>query len=250
MRGGADEDESSSSSSSVAAPRASLKTRNNYSNWKHKLRENCCRRIRDDRNRLLWKMRTSLPNNNNNNHSSSSFTHQESTFIQSALQGIVSDELTKLNHDLLWEYDGLHSQPECEDILLEMQNIFYQDLVLHQTTQQTSWEDDEDDYLARAVYQHMQLTEATVQKTVWCPICKQGELQENYSHVYCTACELRLLRGEEVTLELIRNRLAEAHAEHLDRGCKLTPKIRMESRFNLSVLYIECSSCDTFEVVI
>ncbi|XP_074358145.1 uncharacterized protein LOC141697584 isoform X2 [Apium graveolens] len=212
MRGGADEDESSSSSSSVAAPRASLKTRNNYSNWKHKLRENCCRRIRDDRNRLLWKMRTSLPNNNNN-HSSSSFTHQESTFIQSALQGIVSDELTKLNHDLLWEYDGLHSQPECEDILLEMQNIFYQDLVLHQTTQQTSWEDDEDDYLARAVYQHMQLTEATV------------------------------------TLELIRNRLAEAHAEHLDRGCKLTPKIRMESRFNLSVLYIECSSCDTFEVL-
>ncbi|KAK1353958.1 RPA-interacting protein B [Heracleum sosnowskyi] len=231
--------------SRAAPPRESLKTKNNYSNWKHKLRENCFRRIRDDRTRLLWKMRN---NNININHSSSSH-QEESTFLQSALQDIVSDELTKINNnrDLLWEYDGLHSQPECEDILLEMQNIFYQDL---QTTQQTSWEDDEDHYLARAVYHHMQLNDRPVQETVWCPICKQGELQENYSHVYCTACELRLLRGEEVTLELIRSRLAEAHAEHLDRGCKLTPKILMESRFDLSVLYIECTGCDTFEVVI
>ncbi|KAL1815501.1 hypothetical protein ACET3Z_018075 [Daucus carota] len=100
--------------------------------------------------------------------------------IDIALQGIVSDELTKINDDLLWEYDGLRSQPECEDILLEMQNIFYQDIDLHQTTQQTSWEDDEDDYLARLVYQHMQLNDGTVEKTVWCPICKQGELQENH----------------------------------------------------------------------
>ncbi|KAK1380058.1 hypothetical protein POM88_026802 [Heracleum sosnowskyi] len=58
-------------------------------------------------------------------------------------------------------------------------------------------------------------------------------------------------KGEPtVTLELIRNRLAEAHAEHLDRGCKLTPKIRMESRFSLSILYIECQGCNTYEVVI
>ncbi|KAL1826212.1 hypothetical protein ACET3Z_012990 [Daucus carota] len=236
--GGGEEDEAPESSR-AAAPRASLKT---ISNWKHKLRENCLKRIRDDRSRLLWKMRL-LPNNNNN----------QATLIQSALQAIVSDELTKINRDLLWEYDGLPSQPECEDILLQMQTFFYQDLMQHQSTLESSaktWEDEEDDYLARAVYHHMQLNDHPVQQTVWCPICKEGELHENYSHVYCTSCELKLLRGEEVTLELIRNRLAEAHAEHLDRGCKLTPKIRMESRFNLSVLYIECHSCDTFEVVI
>lgn len=63
------------------------------------------------------------------------------------------------------EYDGLRSQPECDDILIEMQNIFYQDLELHQTTQQTSWEDDEDDYLACLVYQHMQLNDGTVYLT-------------------------------------------------------------------------------------
>lgn len=32
--------------------------------------------------------------------------------------------------DILWEYDGLHAayEGECEEILLEMQKIFYEDL--------------------------------------------------------------------------------------------------------------------------
>ena len=32
--------------------------------------------------------------------------------------------------DILWEYDGLHQayEGECEEILLEMQKIFYEDL--------------------------------------------------------------------------------------------------------------------------
>lgn len=110
------------------------------------------KRIRDDRSRLLWKMRL-LPNNNNNqvfnenpfyfdflliifliNISFLLFIPHQATLIQSALQAIVSDELTKINRDLLWEYDGLPSQPECEDILLQMQTFFYQDLMLHQST--------------------------------------------------------------------------------------------------------------------
>uniref|UniRef100_A0A164Y658 RPA-interacting protein C-terminal domain-containing protein n=1 Tax=Daucus carota subsp. sativus TaxID=79200 RepID=A0A164Y658_DAUCS len=108
-----------------------------------------------------------------------------------------------------------------------MQNIFYQDIDLHQTTQQTSWEDDEDDYLARLVYQHMQLNDGTVEKTVWCPICKQGELQENHFLFIALLVNLDYSEGK--------------------RGCKLTPKIRKES--SPSVLYIECSGCDTFEAV-
>lgn len=74
-----------------------------------------------------------------------SFSFQD--FIKSAFQDIVSDELKKITHssgddnsqiptsgldasDILWEYDGLHNayQGECEEILLEMQRIFYEDL--------------------------------------------------------------------------------------------------------------------------
>lgn len=73
-------------------------------------------------------------------------------FIKSTLQGIVSDELRKIKDsslegffgnskpdpvtdDALWEYDGLHAayQGECEEILLEMQRIFYEDLRTEQT---------------------------------------------------------------------------------------------------------------------
>jgi len=69
--------------------------------------------------------------------------------IKSAFQDIVSDELKKFKgsslrgdehskissyslgeSDLLWEYDGLQDayKGDCEEILLEMQRIFYEDL--------------------------------------------------------------------------------------------------------------------------
>lgn len=44
-------------------------------------------------------------------------------------------------NDLLWEYDGLHAacQEEREEILLEMQRIFYDDLRLDQTRGGDLW---------------------------------------------------------------------------------------------------------------
>ncbi|XVE72620.1 hypothetical protein DITRI_Ditri11bG0052700 [Diplodiscus trichospermus] len=246
--------------------RTSLKTHphfNNYSFWKDKLRENCYKRIREDRTRLLWKMR--LPATHNLNHKE---------FIKSAFRDIVSDELQKikdssLNYclessnpvskatDELWEYNGLQDahQGECEEILLEMQRIFYEDLRTEPAAKEAeerieTWEDKEDEYLARAVFEHMQLNDEEVHKQIWCPICKQGELQQNYQLIYCTLCKLQLTRGDEVNLDILRDRLAEAHVEHFDRGCRLKPKFCLETRFGLTALYILCQGCNTFEVVI
>lgn len=72
--------------------------------------------------------------------------------IKSAFQDIVSAELEKIKessldenvrsstsvpeaNDMLWEYDGLTNvyQGDCEEILLEMQRIFYEDLTIHPT---------------------------------------------------------------------------------------------------------------------
>ncbi|XP_041018340.1 uncharacterized protein LOC121260500 isoform X2 [Juglans microcarpa x Juglans regia] len=216
--------------------RSSLKSHshfNNYHFWKHKLRENCYKRVREDRTRLLWKSR--LPSST----ASHSLNHNQNQkdLIKSSLQDIVSDELRKIKNsslndcsefltstpeanDVLWEYDGLHNayQGECEEILLEMQRIFYDDLGVEPTRKEPdshveTWEDEEDEYLAHAVYEHMQLND------------------------------------EQVSLDLMRVRLAEAHAEHLDRGCRLKPKFCMETRFDLTALYICCPSCNIFEVV-
>ncbi|XP_020539271.1 uncharacterized protein LOC105643590 isoform X3 [Jatropha curcas] len=183
---------------------------NTYPLWKDKFRENCFKRIREDRNRLLWKMRLpttkSLP---------------EKDFIKSAFQDIVSEELERMKHssldehlkiptsapdasDILWEYDGLHDtyQGECEEILLEMQQIFYENIRADSTRKEPenyieTWEDEEDEYLARAVYEHMQLNDKQVHKETWCPICKQGQLQESHQLIYCNLCELKLSKGDE-----------------------------------------------------
>ncbi|KAK8717839.1 hypothetical protein V6N13_045092 [Hibiscus sabdariffa] len=245
--------------------RPSLKSHphfNNYSFWKDKLRENCYKRVREDRTRLLWKMR--LP-------AAESFNQKE--FMTSAFQDIVSDELKKIKDssisdslerpnsvseasDELWEYNGLQDayQGECEEILLEMQRIFYEDLRSEPEGKEPKegieiWEDEQDEYLARAVYEHMQLNEQ-VQQQIWCPICKRGELLQNHQLIYCTLCELQLNRGDEVNLDILRDRLAEAHADHLERGCRLKPKFCLETRFGLTALYILCQDCSTFEIVI
>ncbi|KAL3716407.1 hypothetical protein ACJRO7_008066 [Eucalyptus globulus] len=250
----------------IARRRTPLKSRsgfNDRSGWKHKLRENCYRRVREDRGRLLWKMR--LPD-------SEPCTSQE--YIKSAFRDIVSDELKKIKStsvadslktvhgtheqaDMLWEYDGLHNayQGDCEEILLEMQRIFYEDLDSEQNRKESescvdNWEDEEDELLACAVFEHMQLTEDEVSKRVWCPICKQGELQENHSLIYCTLCNLKLNKGTEINLDLLRFRLAEAHSEHLDRGCRLKPNFSVETIIDLTALYLVCSGCQTFEVVV
>ncbi|XP_038703456.1 uncharacterized protein LOC119999779 isoform X2 [Tripterygium wilfordii] len=215
---------------SAAPTRPSIKTQspfNNYPIWKDKLRENCYKRVRNDRSRLLWKMR--LPTAQPLNHKD---------FMRSAFQDIVSDELEKIKdssapdnlkisetnpevNDVLWEYGGLHDayQGECEDILLEMQRIFYEDLKAGQSVTEPeisieTWEDEEDECLARAVLENMNLTD------------------------------------EQVDLEILRVRLAEAHEEHLDRGCRLKPKFCVETRFGLTALYICCQGCNIFEIII
>ncbi|KAK6940407.1 RPA-interacting protein, N-terminal domain [Dillenia turbinata] len=264
--------------------RPSIKSHN--SNWKHKLRERCFKRVREDRSRLLWKMR--LP------AVSQSQPSNPKDFIRSAFKDIVSDELKRIESfcldknleiascgpkvdDILWEYDGLHTayEGECEEILLEMQRLFYEgleeesakvafpDIIPDDSTLcihlfqsgapenfVETWEDEEDEYLARAVYEHMDLNSEQVQKQIWCPICVHGELQENNHAIYCNLCKLQISRGNEVNLKFLEARLAEAHAEHLDRGCKMKPVFYIKTMFHLTALFIHCQHCNTYEVVI
>ncbi|KAK4774548.1 hypothetical protein SAY86_009483 [Trapa natans] len=155
----------------------------------------------------------------------------------------------------IWEYKGLQDAypGDCEEILLELQRIFYEDLREEHTREENcieSWEDEEDEYLAHAVYEYMQLTEDQARKEVWCPVCRKGKLQENNKIINCNLCQFKLTKGSEVSLDLLRSRLAEVHTEHLDRGCLLRPDFSIQTIFDLTALYIICSGCSTFEVVI
>ncbi|KAL1340616.1 uncharacterized protein [Arachis hypogaea] len=223
--------DSPSSTGNPILTRPSLKSHSQF-NWKLKLRENCYNRVREDRSRLLWRLRTSTLKTSHSQQCSPQ--QQEVDIVRSAFEDIVSDEFQKMKGnstdtrlfdsemDDIWEYDGVHSscQGECEDILLEMQRIFYEDLDSYPPMQQDleneldTWEDEVDEYLASAVFEHMQLNE------------------------------------DKLTLGFLRERLAEAHTEHLDRGCRLKPKFCVKTQFSLTALYISCEGCETFEVVI
>ncbi|XP_014500218.1 uncharacterized protein LOC106761205 isoform X2 [Vigna radiata var. radiata] len=205
------EDGSEKQKQNASATRLSLKSDspfNNYHLWKQKFRENCYKRVRENRTRLLWKFRCN--------------EQQQDDTLKCALEDIVSDEFHKMKRrdEVLWEYEGppLTTCPDqYEEILLEMQRIFYEDLKSQPQELESDveiWEHEVDEYLSRAVYEHMQLNE------------------------------------DELTLDFLRDRLAEVHTEHLDRGCRLKPKFCMKTKFNLTALYISCEGCDTLEVVI
>ncbi|CAL1408035.1 unnamed protein product [Linum trigynum] len=242
---------------------------NTYPIWKEKWRESCFKRVREDRTRLLWESR------------GKSLDKQDQELIKSAFQGIVSDELNRLRKpslvvdgdektltsaeldldgdgegDMLWEYEGLHDayQGDREEILLEMQRIFYEDIRAESNPKELkscieAWEEEEDEYLARAVYEHMQLSDE-VRKKIWCPVCKQGELLEKPKAIHCTLCELQLNKCDEVNLDILESRLANAHTEHFDRGCRQKPKFQIQTRFGLTALYLTCQDCNVFDIVI
>ncbi|XXG44602.1 hypothetical protein AAC387_Pa01g4358 [Persea americana] len=245
--------------------RQSLKTQR--PKWKEKLWSNCLERVRADRARLLWKIRSAGKPDLN-----------QKEIAESAFRDIVCDELKRIKQsslsdcleisasdadDSLWNYDGPHIASEStlsdgEELMIEMEKALYEDLKAEairraelEYIDQT--EEEEDDYLAQAVFEQMQLNDDLVGKDdrIWCPICKRGELRENTYLIYCTSCGLQLdIQSDKVTLDFLRVRLAEAHVEHLDRGCKAKPKFCVETKFNMTALYIKCQACGTFEIVL
>lgn len=130
----------------------------------------------------------------------------------------------------------------------------------------------------------MTLCQGAENAKLWCPVCKQGELRETHNLIHCTLCKIRLDLEEDkvipictfagfpgilssfawnhlieldnfnlfnqVNLDFLRERLANVHMEHLDRGCTLSPKFCLHDMFGLNALYIRCDECSTFEVVV
>ncbi|XP_047042601.1 RPA-interacting protein A-like isoform X1 [Lolium rigidum] len=222
--------------------------------WREELRTNCLERVKNERVQLLWKVRIQgqLPAN-------------DKKTVESAVRNIISDEVQKLKQcvdgkedkdvDMIWEYQGpQEAEPaefDSEDILLEMERLLYEDLREELIRKEIEALDEEDAYLAQAAFDHLQLNDEGAENAkLWCPVCKQGELREAHNLIYCTLCKIRLDLGEDkVDLDFLRERLANVHTEHLDRGCTLSPKFCLQTMFGLNALCIQCDKCSTFEVV-
>ncbi|KAF0922710.1 hypothetical protein E2562_001103 [Oryza meyeriana var. granulata] len=232
--------------------RVSIKSRR--PDWREELRISCLKRVKEERVHFLWKNRIHGP-----------LPANDMIKVESAVRDIISDELEKLKQhgdgkedqeaDMIWEYQGPQTakpvETESEDILLEMERLLYEDLREEFIRKELEALDEEDEYLAQAVFEHMQLNDKEANAKLWCPVCKQGELRETHNLIYCTLCKLRLDLGEDkINLEFLRERLANLHMEHLDGECKSAPKFCLQTMFELTALYIQCEECNTFDVVI
>ncbi|XP_010450238.1 PREDICTED: uncharacterized protein LOC104732397 isoform X3 [Camelina sativa] len=224
-----------------ASKRTSIKSQSEFDHSirKQKFRENCFRRVREDRTRLLWKLRLS-----------DCQSSDQKEIINSAFHDIVTDELKKLEDSSRNLSGNQTVTPDCDDILWEYEEQGLKAVYEGSYVQIQTWEDEEDDYLATLVSQNMCLNSQLELKQIWCPICKQGELMENHRQIYCNMCNMQLNKGQEVNLDILQERLAEAHAEHLERGCRLKPEFTVQTNYNLKALYITCEACNTFEVVV
>ncbi|CAL9206976.1 unnamed protein product [Musa hybrid cultivar] len=238
--------------------RAPLKSR--HPDLKEKLRQCCLERIKEERNQLLWKIRSNRQQ-----------SQETENIVESTLREIVSDELQRMqpslvenqrnivskNNDVIWEFDGLHlensTETASEELMLEMQRLLYEDLREELIRRELEFFEKEDEYLAQAVLENMNLNENqnAENNKVWCPICKRGDLRENHHIICCTNCNLRFDAGiDKLNLNFLKSRLGEVHMDHLNRGCKATPSFCMQAMFNLNALFIQCEACDTFEIVI
>lgn len=207
-------------------PRRCVKAR--QSQWKEKLREGCLSRVRENKSQLLWKFRVARE------------AAEPKEIAVSAFEQIISDELQKSkqschgdsrsafipdNDDALWDYEPSEAtrkldKDEYEEILLEMERLLHDDIqaelkqrdaVLLEDYEQTCALEEES--VAAALFEHMKIQ-------------------------------------EQVDLPDLQKRLSDVLEEHHGKGCKAQPKFCVESQFEISALFMKCSVCETFELVL
>eukprot|EP00250_Pteridium_aquilinum_P005718 c15771_g1_i1 orf=441-1181(-) len=231
-----------------------------HPHWKHKLRDNCLQRVKKNRNQILWKIRLgghALP------------TSQEGANI--AFSDILVDEIDRLKQTtdggtshvrsdldtMLWEYEPSEALSELgnedyEELMIAMQNILYEEMHTESDKDTLLLEDyektcEKEDHALSTMLEQLQSSE----DGVVCPICKAGKLQQNQHLIYCSCGHLRLdVQHEKVNLDFLRRRLEELLQLHHDSGCKSQPMFCTDNRFSIMALYIQCSSCETFELVL
>lgn len=86
-----------------------------------------------------------------------------------------------------------------------------------------------------------------VEGGVICPVCERNSLCVRDGVVFCR-CGLRLDGGtyDQLTLEMVRQRLLEVIAEHGQRGCyrRRPPTFACKERFGFTFMHAYCDACD------
>lgn len=237
--------------------RVAIKARQPH--WKEKLRESCLQRVKKERRQLLWKIR-------------SAGKSSPQDVAGSALGQILTDEINRLKHAkgsekphaetdydaMLWEYEpyddsaGLDKE-DYEEFMIAMERILHEEMQTEKMEKEAALLAEfekscaEEDHLLATLLEQLQ----TREDGLLCPICKAGYLEQARHIIYCNCGNLRLdVQNEKVNLDYLQGRLAEVLQQHHDLGCKRQPAFHMDEKFSVTALYMQCSSCEMFELVL
>jgi len=86
---------------------------------------------------------------------------------------------------------------------------------------------------------------------VLCPICKRRNLLQNHYVIFCGCGGLRLdMQNEALNLPDLKTRLDSVFQFHAANGCVAVPVFSQHDKFGESALYMQCTQCNNFELVI
>lgn len=232
-----------------------------HPHWKEKFRENCLRRVKKDRHQLLWKIR-----------SSGKPSHASKEVAGSAFSQIITEEIDRLqqtngvqesfagtdNDRMLWEYESPNAlleldQEDYEELMMAMESILHDELQTEREEKEAALLKEYEDSCRQEENSLTSLLDQLQhgEEGLLCPICKAGYLHQIQHVIYCSCGRLRLdVQNEKVNLNFLRGRLEEILQQHQDLGCKSQPVFCTENIFSVTALYMQCRSCDTFELVL
>ena len=84
-----------------------------------------------------------------------------------------------------------NSSGSVTEEMLELERKHYEDLRNEAMRQELGIQDEEDAYLARVVFEHMEVKEQhkSIDAKCNCPLCNQGQILQYELNFYCTYCK-------------------------------------------------------------
>ena len=83
------------------------------------------------------------------------------------------------------------SSRSLSEEMLELERKYYEDLRNEALRQELDLQDQDDAYLARAVFEDMELKEHGISTDAkgWCLLCNLGQIIQDHMNFYCSCCK-------------------------------------------------------------
>lgn len=205
------------------------RTRAPCAEWRQRLLQNCVARAKVERENLISSARAKR----------FAILREEATFLRELGHRppeLSFDEINTLVEELEEALDKERRSAE-EHAMQEHQRLLA----------------DTDADVRELVAFHTRFQEVSTSSNVLCPVCARNILHVQHGVVFCS-CGLRLDGGtyDNLTLDVVRARLAQVFEEHATRPCSKSgpPTFSCRERFGFTFMHAQCETCGMDSIVL